>query len=66
MTSMDKNIQELLTIHIQRRQFTMWNAIVKAYAVEDHIDTQVRKWIADGKVSDHAHSASIRTKRSAL
>lgn len=61
---MEKNIQELLAIHIQRRQITMWDAIVKAYAVEDHIDAQVRKWIKEGKVSDHA--SPIRTKRSAL
>ncbi len=53
---MDRNIQELLTVHIQRRQLEIWNVIVKNYAIADTLDTQVRKWIADGKISEKAFS----------
>jgi hypothetical protein len=51
---MDRTIQELLHTHIQRRQLEIWNAIVKNYAIADSLDSQVRKWILEDKISEKA------------
>jgi hypothetical protein len=53
-TAMDSKHHDHLETHIKLRQQTLWDAIVKVYAVDQITYKKVSDWIAEGNVSEKA------------
>ena len=51
---MNNDSLKLLEALIQQRHLTLWSMVVRMYEVEPSMNSQVRKWILQGKLSEKA------------
>jgi hypothetical protein len=66
LNNMDTKHHCMLETHIRQRQQTIWNAVVKVYAVDEVTYKKVSAWIADGVISEKALSSHIRKTNAPL
>ena len=52
----------ILEVMIRKRQHALWLEIVKAFEVEDRLNTQVQTWIREGVISDRAYDRERRRR----
>ena len=54
MCTMNTDSLKQLEAMIQQRHLTLWARIVSVYEIEPSMNSQVRKWILQGKLTEKA------------